>query len=120
MLLLLCILVTIAPFNILHQHNEKETHCDLTNVKAENDPCLISIYHAKELQKHHCDHKTHIDEINIECEFCKFITSHRHTYTKNKYQSIVPVFNSKELIACENTLSLSSFSSVIFSRGPPA
>jgi len=120
MLLLLCISVTIVPFNILHHHNEKETHCDLTNENAENNPCHISIYHANDFQKPHCEHKTHIDKKHNHCEFCKFVTSSRVKYIANKRYSFIPTQLSEANITFECSFSMSTFLGVIFSRGPPA
>lgn len=118
-LLLLCISVTVIPFSALH-HHEEETHCDITNVALENDPCHISIYHANEIQKPHCEHKSHIDEINIECEFCKYVLSTRHTYIKYKNCCLSPNQNAKTATAYLNTSFKSATSDVIFNKGPPA
>ena len=117
--LLLCISATIIPLNILHNHKE-ETHCDKTNPTLENNPCHISSYHASDFQKPHCEHKSHIDKEHNHCEFCKFITSHRHDYTATKQYSIVHDLSSQALLIAECPFFPSSVSSVIFSRGPPA
>lgn len=118
-LLLLCISVTVFPFNILHHHKE-DIHCDVSNERLENDPCHISIYHPNESQKPCCDHKAHVDKEITICEFCKFLTSHWHIYTANKHYSLIPALHVEASIAFENPFFPNTFSKAIFSRGPPA
>jgi len=117
--LLLCISVTIVPLNLLHQH-KAETHCDKTNRKLENSPCHISTYHSSDLTKIHCQHKNHLEKKHSHCKFCKFLNTNRSKYLKTHSYINTPIQFSKAIIVFEHTVFSKTFSSVIFSRGPPA
>ena len=118
-LVLLCLSATVIPLNILHDHKEV-SHCDITNVAFENDPCHLSSYHANTVQKLHCEHKSHVNKKQVECEFCKIVTSQRRAYIQSRHYSIVPISNTNEPLTFDDFFFLSSIPSVIFSRGPPA
>jgi len=118
-LLLLCISATIIPLNLLH-HHEEETHCDIENAAFENDPCHISSYHANDFQKPHCEHKSHLNKEQNQCELCEFIISHRYTYIANKeYRGVTNLYPKPQTLF-QNSSVTDSFSKVIFSRGPPS
>jgi len=118
-LLLFCMLATIVPLNLLHHHQDK-SHCDLSNIVLENDPCHIRIHHIGDVERTPCDHNSHIDEFHTECEFCKFLGSHSYTYVEITRSDDVCAKLSKSLITYESASIPSSLSNVIFSRGPPA
>jgi len=117
-LLLLCISVTIVPLNLLHHHKE-EAHCDKSNNELENNLCHISSYHAHELDKAHCEHKTHFNKKHEHCEFCKIITVNRNKYVANSHYSFIPNQLSSTNIVIAYSFFPNAVSSVIFSRGPP-
>jgi len=118
--LLLCILATLIPVNLLHQHIES-LHCDITNVDIENDPCHASIYHKQD-KKSFCKHNSHLTEIHDKCEFCKFLTPRRNQYSTFLFyqSSIIPILVSQDFLINQESFIQQHFSSSILGRAPPS
>jgi len=94
--------------------------CDNSYSEHENDPCHLSIYHAHEPEKYHCEHKSHVNEVGQHCEFCDFITSQRYTYIGNEKKNTISKLYSNALLYNSQSFTLNLFTDVIFNRGPPA
>ena len=120
-LLLLCLLATVLPFNLLH-HHEEEAVCDLKNPVLENDPCHISIYHSNDAKSHACNHETHIQNNQVECNFCKFFHSLRNQkYTTGTKFSVI---HTPQILKATPNHTVAVFKTDFFrsisNRGPPA
>ena len=118
-LLLLCITATLIPINLFHQH-EESLHCDITNIDAESDPCHISIYHVQDVT-HSCEHKSHINEVEDKCNFCKFLTPRRDQFVTVWYyeNTIAPILISEDFLIKQESFIQQNFSNSILGRAPP-
>lgn len=117
--LLLCISVSVVPFNLFHQHREEEIHCDISDAEHNNDHCHLSIYHAHEIENL-CEHKSHINETDYHCALCDFITSHRDTYIGIAESSAASTASSSTLLSSGYSFNRTLFLNLVYNRGPPA
>lgn len=118
--LLICLLATIFPFDLLH-HHETILTCDLENPTLESDPCHVSIYHANQIQEHKCEHKSHIHHKPVECLFCKYFHSLRNqTYTAGTKFSVI---HTPQVLKAATAFVIAVFETHLFNsilgRAPP-
>lgn len=120
--LLLCFAVTIVPLNFIHEHSHshsEEIYCDINDQVHSDDACHFSLYH-NQLEEKHCEHKAHISENEIECEFCKMLNSQREIYLSLKEENQLAKHNFSILLALKFVHHNQSFSDLFYNKGPPA
>jgi hypothetical protein len=111
----------MLPYAVFHQHkHEEESHCEAANSEAENNPCHVSIYHAKDIHRTHCAHAKHIHEETIDCEVCRFLSSHVSQFTLDEPIVSEPISQFVSYISVTASCDFFVFPNLIFSRGPPA
>lgn len=118
--LLLCITVSIIPLNLLHHHEEENLVCDPTNLSKENDLCHQTIYHADSIPDIQCDHHTHIDKDQDQCEFCQLLTTRHYNFLPPGIEWINPAFQSGEKVIFHKSFFSYIPSIALLNRGPPA
>lgn len=74
--LLLGILLPGAPVDLWHEHDESGRECETHDQELAQDACHNRIYHHLPTN-HECPHKAHLTEGFTDCDYCKFISSHR-------------------------------------------
>lgn len=117
--LLLCLSVTIVPFNQLLHHHDNDVYCDLSDETLENDPCHIASHHSSNVEKPHCEHKAHFEKAHAFCEVCKIVIPDRHIYVKNIYYPSFTLSFTKTLAIFDKSFFYDSYSKKNANRGPP-
>ena len=120
--LLLCFVVTIVPLNFIHEHSHSHTeeiYCDINDNVHSEDACHFSLYH-NQLEEEHCKHKAHISENEIECEFCKMLTSKREIDSSLKEETKHAKHNFSLLLALKFAHHKQSFTDLYYNKGPPS
>ena len=115
--LLLCIIASLIPFNLFHDHTELK-HCDKSDLAIEVNLCHVTVHHDQ-TENASCQHETHINEAANDCGFCQFFISQRDQFHLNQSYDCYDIIVGQDQIKIENTYLLSDAKNSILGRAPP-
>lgn len=111
----------MAPYIVLpHHHHEEESHCEADNSEVESHPCHVSIYHAEDTQKKHCEHNHHFQDGSVNCETCKFVSSNTSQFVQSEITTTRTFSYSIAYPSFDYRVTPYTFPRANFNKGPPA